>query len=79
MTPLKVRYEEVYAKAFPFDKLVDGMLHPSMVEDTVDVISAAIDQGVHTSVVVNNRSGGNAPMIAQRISERFLERQIEKK
>lgn len=75
MTPLRVRYEESYAMAFPFDKLVNGMFHSHMVDDTVEMMLAAIDQGVHTNVVVNNRAGGNAPLIAQRISERFLEKQ----
>jgi len=74
MTPLRVRYEESYAMAFPFDTLVDGMLDPHMVEETVEIMSAAIDQGVHTNVVVNNRAGGNAPIIAQKVSERFLEK-----
>lgn len=78
MTPLRVRYEESYAKAFPFDTLVDGMLHPHMVDDTIELMSAAFGQGVHTNVMVNNRAGGNAPLIAQRISERFLEKQHER-
>jgi uncharacterized protein YecE (DUF72 family) len=78
MTPLRIRYEDAYAKAFPFDRLVDGMMHPSMVEDTVEIISAAIEQGVHTSVVVNNRAGGNAPLIARRISESFLKKYHER-
>ena len=64
--------------AFPFDKLVNGMLHPHMINDSVEMMSAAIDQGVHTNVVVNNRAGGNAPLISQRISETFLKRQKEK-
>jgi hypothetical protein len=53
------------------------MLHPRMVDDTVEMISAAIDRGVHATIVVNNRAGGNAPLIAQRISESFLEKQGE--
>ena len=28
MTPLGTRYEDAYAKAFPFDRLVEGMLSP---------------------------------------------------
>ena len=35
-------YEDSYAKAFPFDKLVEGMLNPQMIEDTVIVIREAI-------------------------------------
>jgi hypothetical protein len=78
MTPLKVRYEESYATAFPFDTLVDGMLNSHMVEEAVEMMVAASDQGVHTNVVINNRAGGNAPLIAQKVSERFLEKQRER-
>ena len=35
ITPLRMSYEEPYAKAFPFDKMVSGMLDPEMIEDTV--------------------------------------------
>jgi hypothetical protein len=31
-------YEESYAKAFPFDKMVSGMLDPEMIEDTAKTI-----------------------------------------
>ena len=73
MTPLRMRYEEAYGKAYPFDRLVDGMLNPHMVEETVEIMSAAIGQGVNINVVVNNRAGGNAPMIAQQILNSFVE------
>jgi uncharacterized protein YecE (DUF72 family) len=73
MTPLRVRYEEAYIKAYPFDRMIEGMMTPRMVEDTVEIMSEAILRGVHVNVVVNNRAGGNAPMIAQKISEKFLE------
>ncbi|MFC1824376.1 DUF72 domain-containing protein [Thermodesulfobacteriota bacterium] len=71
MTPLKMRYEDTYQKAFPFDKMVDNMMSPQMVEETVDLILTAISTGVRSNVVINNRAGGNAPSIAQMISERF--------
>ncbi len=29
MTPHGMRYEEAYARAFPFDRLVDGLASPS--------------------------------------------------
>jgi hypothetical protein len=32
ITPLRMSYEESYAKAFPFDKMIPGMLDPEMVE-----------------------------------------------
>lgn len=72
MTPRNVRYEEAYIKAFPFDKLIDGMMSPEMVEDTVAIMQAAVEQGVHANVIINNRAGGNAPIIAQKVAEKFL-------
>ena len=73
MTPRNLRYEEAYLKAFPFDKLIHGMMSPDMVEDTAAVMQAAVEQGVHAHVIVNNRAGGNAPIIAQKVAERFLQ------
>jgi uncharacterized protein YecE (DUF72 family) len=71
MTPLRTRYEKAYQMAFPFNKLIQGMMSPRMVRETVDVVISAIDQGVHANVVINNRSGGNAPLIAQKVAEEF--------
>jgi hypothetical protein len=59
--------------AFPFDREVEGMMTPGMVEQTADLMVAAIEQGVTTHVVINNRAGGNAPLIARRISQKFSE------
>ena len=73
MTPLRMRYEEAYRKGYPFEKLVDGMMGPRMIEETVELMGAAIDQEVHMNVIVNNRAGGNAPLIAQKVAERFLQ------
>jgi uncharacterized protein YecE (DUF72 family) len=73
MTPLRMRYEEAYAKAFPFNRLVDGMMNPEMVQETSEIMLTAIDQDVGTNIVINNRAGGNAPLIAQKVSERFRE------
>jgi len=71
LTPRNRRYEETYTKAFPFDSLVDGMMNESMIGDTVELLHTAIDQGVRIVVIVNNRAGGNAPLIAGIISEKF--------
>ena len=73
MTPLRMRYEEAYIEAYPFNKMINGMMSPRMIEDTVEIMVAAMDEGVGINVVINNRAGGNAPLIAQKISERFLE------
>jgi predicted TIM-barrel enzyme len=74
MTPLRIRYEEAYLKAYPFDKLIDGMMSHHMVEETAEIMSTAIREGVGVNVIINNRAGGNAPLIAQKVSEKFLEK-----
>lgn len=71
MTPHRLRYEEAFAKAHPFDRLVEGMLSERMLGETVGVMRAAIAAGRHVTVIVNNRAGGNAPLIAERLAERF--------
>jgi len=72
MTPIGTRYEDAYAQAHPFDRLIEGMLQPRMVDETAKLIQEAIDRGVKVNVLINNRSGGNAPLIAQQIATRFL-------
>jgi uncharacterized protein YecE (DUF72 family) len=72
MTPRGTRYEDAYARAHPFNTLVDGMLNPQMVDDTVVLMQTAIDQGIQVNVIINNRAGGNAPLIAQQVARQFL-------
>jgi len=67
-----MRYEEAYIKAHPFDKMVEGMLQKPMVKDTARIAREAVDQGISVVIVINNRAGGNAPMIAQMVAESFL-------
>ncbi len=76
MTPRGMRYEEAYAKAHPFDSCVDEMLNPGMVQETAELMWTAIDQGVQINIIVNNRAGGNAPLLGQQIALRFM--QIDK-
>jgi hypothetical protein len=71
ITPLRMSYEESYAKAFPFDKMVSGMLDPEMIEDTVKIVNEAIKDKIQVNLIINNRAGGNAPLIAQKIADRF--------
>jgi uncharacterized protein YecE (DUF72 family) len=73
MTPRGARYEEAYAQAHPFDTLVESMLNPAMVEETADLMWEAIDNHVRPNIIVNNRAGGNAPLVAQQIGLRFLQ------
>jgi len=72
MTPIGTRYEDAYAKAYPFDKLVEGMLQPEMVLEAADLMRRAIVEGVETSIIIKNRAGGNAPIIAQKVAEQYL-------
>jgi uncharacterized protein YecE (DUF72 family) len=71
-TPMKMSYEKAYEVAFPFDKLVDGMMQPETIPETVTLIRKAIERSVNLYVIINNRAGGNAPMIAREIVNNFL-------
>jgi uncharacterized protein YecE (DUF72 family) len=73
MTPRGVRYEDAYARAHPFDRLLPEMLQPEMVAETVGLMGKAVEERLETSILINNRTGGNAPLIAQRIAEQFIE------
>jgi uncharacterized protein YecE (DUF72 family) len=74
LTPLGMRYEDSYARAYPFNRLVEGMLPPEMVWETVELMWIAREQGLTVYVIINNRAGGNAPLTARLIAERFLAR-----
>ncbi len=69
-----MRYDETYQKAQPFDKMIEGMMSHQMIEDTVEIMNEAINQGVGINVIINNRAGGNAPMIGNMIQEGFEKR-----
>ncbi len=71
LTPLGVRYEDSYAASFPFDSLREGMISPGMIEDTVSIMRDALGKGRQVTVIVNNRAGGNAPLVASRIAGSF--------
>jgi len=71
MTPLGLRYEDAYEKAFPFDKLVEGMVQPRMIEETVRLMRLGIEGQIQMNIIINNRSGGNAPLIARQVAEQF--------
>jgi uncharacterized protein YecE (DUF72 family) len=73
MTPRNVRYEDAYARAHPFNRQVDGMMDPKMVEETVQIMHTAIREQVQVELIANNRSGGNAPLIVQQIARHFLD------
>lgn len=73
VTPRGMIYEQTYAAAFPFNGMVAGMLHESTVEDTVEIIRGVVKAGSQLYLFVNNRAGGNAPMIADRIVKRLAD------
>jgi len=47
------------------------MLQPEMVLETVEIIRAATGKGVPVNLIINNRAGGNAPLIARKIAEKL--------
>jgi hypothetical protein len=71
ITPLRMNYEESYAKAFLFDKMVKGMPDPEMIADTVEIVTEATEAKVRVNLIINNRAGGNAPLIAQKIYDQL--------
>jgi uncharacterized protein YecE (DUF72 family) len=71
MTPLRMNYEDSYARAYPFDKMVDGMMNAEMIDDAVEIILGGIRQRKRMRLIINNRAGGNAPTIAQQIADRL--------
>ncbi|EFK11242.1 conserved hypothetical protein [delta proteobacterium NaphS2] len=72
MTPMGMRYENAYSKAHPFNKLVDGMLQPHMVKEAAGFMREAVEKSTRTSIIINNRAGGNAPIIAQKVAEEYF-------
>jgi uncharacterized protein YecE (DUF72 family) len=75
LTPLAMNYKQTYIRYQPFKKLVDEL--PKMYEDTLNLIIQAIQHETDVYVVANNRAGGNAPKIAQKIAD-LLERKLKR-
>jgi hypothetical protein len=42
-----------------------------MIEDTAKIVNEAIKNKMPVNLIINNRAGGNAPLIAQKIADRF--------
>jgi hypothetical protein len=51
--------------------MIPGVLDPEMIEDTEKIVNEAIKDKVRVNLIINNRAGGNAPLIAQKIADRF--------
>ena len=69
---LNMRYDEPYIQTYPFDKIVEGLLQPEMILETVEIVKGAIEKGVLVDLIINNRAGGNAPLIAREIAEKLI-------
>jgi len=53
------------------------VLDPEMIEDTAKIVNEAQKDKVQVNLVINNRAGGNAPLIAEKIAERlYKEKQL---
>jgi hypothetical protein len=48
-------------------------LQPDMVEETASMMQNGAERGIQMYVIINNRAGGNAPLIARRVAERFID------
>ena len=79
MTPIGIRYEDAYAQAFPFDRLIEEMIQPVMIAQTAQLMWEALRGEVEINIIINNRAGGNAPRLAQRIVSEFVAMGREKK
>ena len=44
-----------------------------MIEDTLKIVNEATVDKIQVNLIINNRAGGNAPLIAQKIAERLHE------
>ena len=58
-------------EAFPFDKMVPGMLDPEMIEDTAKIVNEVMKDRAQVNLIINNRAGSNAPLIAEKIVHRL--------
>jgi hypothetical protein len=59
-------------KAYPFERLGEGRLEPEMVRETVEIVKTAIEKGVLVNLPIDNRAGGNAPLMVWEIAKKFL-------
>jgi hypothetical protein len=69
-----MRYADAYAKAYPFNQLKEDMLSPSMIPETVDILQVALSGGFHAHAIINNRAGGNAPLIARKMAKALVDK-----
>ena len=58
IAPLRISYEDSYAKAFPFDKIVDGMMNSEMIDDAIEIIIEGFRRRKRMNLIINNGAGG---------------------
>ncbi len=77
LTPLRTKYADAYAQAYPFDKPVPALAESEgthkMVLDAVALTYRAEAEDAMLNLIVNNRAYGNSPALAQRIATRVLD------
>jgi hypothetical protein len=47
------------------------MMNPEVIDDTIEIVRKGIRRRKRMNLIINNRVGGNAPMIAQQITKRL--------
>jgi hypothetical protein len=47
--------KDIFEKAYPFDKLVEGMMQPEMVLDIVEITKTAVEERIMVNFFINNR------------------------
>jgi hypothetical protein len=58
--------------------MVPGMLDSEMIEDTAKIVNEAIKDKVQVNLIINNRAGGNAPLIAEKIADRLHKEKLQR-
>jgi hypothetical protein len=51
--------------------MTPGMLDSEMIKDTAKIVNEAMKDKVQVNLIINNRAGGNAPLIAEKIADRL--------
>jgi hypothetical protein len=51
--------------------MTPGILDPEMIEDTAKIVNEAMKDKVQVNLIIDNRAGGNAPLIAEKIAHRL--------
>jgi len=69
LTPLKISYEAAKKRAEPYNKIVGEL--PEMRRDTVNLVKQVVADNRRAYVLVNNRSGGNAPLTVEALVDQL--------